>query len=147
MTVETRPAALDAVRELRHLLLRPHQPPEELVYPGDDAPDTLHLGAFEGDRLVGIASICREAPPGADEPDAWRIRGMATVPELRGAGVGGRLLEECVAHARSRGAVMVWCNGRVGAVAFYERHGFEAVRGPFDVPPIGPHHEMRRRLG
>jgi GNAT superfamily N-acetyltransferase len=146
VTVEIRPAALDAVRELRHRLLRPHQSPDELVYPGDDAPDALHLGAFEGDRLVGIASICREAPPGGGEPDAWRIRGMATEPELRGLGIGGRLLEECVAHARSRGGGLVWCNGRVAAVRFYERHGFQKVRGPFDVPPVGLHHEMRRRL-
>jgi ribosomal protein S18 acetylase RimI-like enzyme len=72
---------------------------------------------------------------------------MATVPELRGLGIGGRLLETCLAHARSRGGSFAWCNGRVAARAFYERHGFDVVRGPFEVAGIGPHHELRLPLG
>ncbi|MCH7976219.1 MAG: N-acetyltransferase, partial [Bacteroidetes bacterium] len=39
-------------RPMRSLLLRPGQPPENLVYPGDDHPDAFHGGAFEGERLV-----------------------------------------------------------------------------------------------
>jgi GNAT superfamily N-acetyltransferase len=147
VSIEIRPADLDAVRELRHRLLRPRQRPEELVYPGDGAPDALHLGAFEDGALVAIASIVRQAPPGSDDPAAWRVRGMATLPEARNRGIGARLLGRCVEHARSRGGSLVWCNGRVGARAFYERHGFEAVRGPFEIAGIGPHLELRRALG
>lgn len=146
MTVEIRPAPLSDVRELRHLVLRPHQPPEDLVYAGDEAPGALHLGAFEDGRLVAIASIAPEPPPGSDDPSAWRVRGMATVPPARGRGIGGALLEACVEHARSHGGSTVWCNGRVPATAFYERHGFQIVRGPFDVPDLGPHHELHRAL-
>jgi GNAT superfamily N-acetyltransferase len=147
VNIRVGPADLAAVRELRHAHLRPNQSPEDLVYAGDDAPDALHVGAFDGDRLIGIASITREPPPGADDPAAWRVRGMATVPELRGRGIGGRLLETCLAHARSCGGSVVWCNGRVAARTFYERHGFEVVRGPFEVAGIGPHLELRRPLG
>ncbi len=146
MTVEIRPADLVEVRELRHLLLRPHQRPEELVYEGDDAPEALHLGAFEGELLVGIASITREPPPGAGDPAAWRVRGMATVPERRGWGIGGELLEACIDHARSHGASIVWCNGRLPARSFYELHGFAVERGPFEVAGIGPHVELRRLI-
>lgn len=144
--IEYRPADVTAVRELRHRLLRPHQRPEELVYGGDDLPDALHLGAFEDGVLVGIASIGREAPPGSGEPHAWRLRGMATVPEARGRGIGGELLERCLAHAAERGATLVWCSARLAAEPFYRRHGFEPVRGPYDVPRIGPHLQMHRRL-
>jgi GNAT superfamily N-acetyltransferase len=146
VSVELRPADLHAVRQLRHRLLRPHQAPEELVYAGDDASDALHLGAFESGRLCGIATITRQPPPGSDDASAWRVRGMATEPELRGRGIGGELLEACVEHARSHGGSVVWCDGRVAARVFYERHGFEVVRGPFDVPGIGPHYELHRAL-
>lgn len=146
MTVELRPADLAAVRELRHLVLRPHQRPEDLVYEHDDDADALHLGAFEDGRLVAVASITREPPPGSTEPDAWRIRGMATLPEHRSRRFGGRLLEACVEHARSHGASVVWGNARSRALAFYERHGFASTRGPFDLPEIGPHHEVRLDL-
>jgi GNAT superfamily N-acetyltransferase len=147
MTIEIRPADLASVRELRHTVLRPHQRPEELMYEGDDDPDALHLGAFEDGGLVAIASITPEPPPGSADPGAWRVRGMATLPEARNRGIGSRLLELCIEHARERGASLVWCNGRTGARAFYERHGFDVTRGPFEIPVIGPHVELRRSLG
>jgi GNAT superfamily N-acetyltransferase len=71
---------------------------------------------------------------------------MATIPELRGRGIGGALLEACLEHARSRNGSIAWCNGRVGARAFYLRHGFSVVRGPFEIEGIGPHDELRRPL-
>ena len=45
----------EEVRPLRHTVLRPGQAFEETVYPGDDA--GVHLAAFDGERLVGIASL------------------------------------------------------------------------------------------
>lgn len=146
MTVEIRPADLDAVRELRREVLRPHQRPEDLVYGRDGDEDALHLGAFADGELVAIASITREPPPGSDDPFAWRIRGMATLPPYRGRGLGGELLEACLAHARAGHGSFVWCNGRVPARAFYERHGFAVVRGPFDIAGLGPHVELRLPL-
>jgi GNAT superfamily N-acetyltransferase len=145
--VEIRPADLAEVRELRQRILRPHQRPDQLVYEGDATPDALHLGAFEGGELVAIASITREPPPGSTEPASWRVRGMATAPEARGRGIGSELLRRCLEHARGHGGSFVWCNGRVGARAFYERHGFAVIRGPFDIAGIGPHVELRRDLG
>ncbi|HJV08028.1 MAG TPA: hypothetical protein VJ653_00025, partial [Acidimicrobiales bacterium] len=53
-----RPVTAEEVRPLRHRVLRPGQAFEETVYPGDDA--GVHLGAFAGDELVGIASLYRE---------------------------------------------------------------------------------------
>ena len=145
--IEYRAANLDDVRWLRHVVLRPHQRPEELAVDGADEPDALHLGAFEDGALVGIASIARDAPPGSDDPDAWRVRGMAVLSEHRGRGIGGELLERCIEHAAARGATLVWCNGRVPAQRFYEDHGFAVVRGPWEMADIGPHVELRRALG
>src|SRR5215210_7918210 len=107
MPLEIRPAPVDEVRVLRHLVLRPHQRPEEIVYEHDDD-DALHFGAYVDGSLVAVASIAREDPPmdlagrvGSDRAiDAWRIRGMATLPEHRGAGLSGELLERCITHAR-----------------------------------------------
>ena len=54
-----RQISADEMRPLRHEILRPGQTYEETLYPGDDAADTVHLGAFDGGRLVGIASLYR----------------------------------------------------------------------------------------
>jgi GNAT superfamily N-acetyltransferase len=146
MIGEVRRIDVQAARVLRHRLLRPGRPEDELVFPGDDAPDTLHSGAFEGDRLVGIATIISEPQPGARDDRAWRIRGMATLPEVRGRGYGGLLLEGCLEHAVHHGAQVVWCNARTGAVGFYRRYGFAGRGDPFDIPNIGPHQLMFRPL-
>ncbi|MEO0512429.1 MAG: GNAT family N-acetyltransferase [Planctomycetota bacterium] len=38
----------------------------------------------------------------------------------------------------------IWCNARVSAAAFYERCGFRAVSGEFEIKGIGPHLVMVR---
>ncbi len=147
MIVDLRAIDLRTVRELRHRLLRPHQQPWEIEFDGDEDADTLHVGAFRDDALVGIASVMREPLPGDDDPRAWRLRGMATLPEVRGQGYGGALLERCLGHAVDRGGDLPWCTARVPAAGFYRRYAFESVGDVFEVPSIGPHILMTRRLG
>jgi GNAT superfamily N-acetyltransferase len=146
--VEVRIAAIAAADTLavRQPVLRPGRPPEDARYAGDDDPETLHLGAFVDGRLVGVASIIRQPPPGEDDPGAWRIRGMATLPDHRGRGLGARLLAGLLEHARGNGGRLVWCTARIGAVSLYRRAGFEPEGEPFEIPGIGPHLVLRKSL-
>jgi L-Ala-D/L-Glu epimerase len=134
------------VRPLRHLVLRPAQPFEETLYAGDDDPATVHFGAFDGDRLVGVASLYREDRPGGTVSPGWRLRGMATDPGTRSQGHGRRLLDACVEHVSASGGGELWFNARSAAVAFYRAAGFEVVSDEFDIAGIGGHHIMRRVL-
>lgn len=142
---------------LRMAVLRPGLPAEEAVFPGDDDPATLHVGALLGDRLVAVASMYHEsrpadAPGGAPRADAhdggtaWRLRGMATEPEARGIGAGAAALAACERHAREQGGTLAWCNARVGAIGFYERAGWSVLGHEFDIPTAGPHFVMERAL-
>jgi argininosuccinate lyase len=145
--VEIRAVSAEDVRPIRRRVLRAGLPRPNVRFEGDEAPDTLHAGAFLDGRLVAVATIVRRPPP--DEPGAraaWQVRGMATQPAARGRGLGGDLLERCVEHARDRGGAFVWCNARVRAVAFYERHGFAGVGDVFEIERLGPHLRMRRLL-
>jgi GNAT superfamily N-acetyltransferase len=135
-----RPIAVEEARILRHTVLRPNLSPEESVFPGDDEPTSLHLGAFERDELVGIATLIQAACPVDGRADDWRLRGMATVQQVRNRGIGGMLLSRCVAHVRAVGGDRVWCNGRSSARRFYERHGLKAVGEEFLSPHTGPHY-------
>jgi GNAT superfamily N-acetyltransferase len=150
-----RPISAAETRPLRHLVLRPDKPAEALVYPGDDHPEGLHLGAFdEAGGLVGVATLYPEAPPdehfgeipaGAYEPGAaFRLRGMATRPDVRGARYGRALMEGCFSHVRLRGGEYLWCNARLVAVEFYRAMGLETFGEEFEIDPIGPHYVMGR---
>jgi len=143
---EVRAVEAEAVRPLRRALLRPHQRVDELVYPGDHHPGTLHVGAYRHGHLVGIATIIPRPMPGRRERRAWQLRGMAVEHGQRGYGLGGMMLEACVAHAAGRGGRLVWCNARAGSFGFYQRYGFRCDGDPFELPEIGPHYRMYRAI-
>jgi GNAT superfamily N-acetyltransferase len=112
------------------------------VYPGDDHPDALHAAVRDpaaGGGVVGIATVAPEGHPVDPRVGDWRLRGMATAPEVRGRGLGALLLDACLDHARARGGDRVWCNARVAAEGFYRRAGFAPEGARFDIPGIGPH--------
>jgi GNAT superfamily N-acetyltransferase len=145
-SIDIRPISAAETRPLRQRILRPHQTEAELVHAGDDAPDTLHLGAFSGARLVGVASIHREPPPGTASDTAWRLRGMAVEASERRRGCGRSLVAACLAHAALHGGTVMWCNARIGALAFYESQGFSKLGNPFELPKIGVHYFMSRDI-
>ena len=143
--VEVRTLAASETHRLRQVVLRPGRPAADLVYPGDDDDATVHLGAWSGETVIGIASLYREDRPGLEGTGAgWRLRGMASAPEARGRGVGRLLLEACVDQVAASGGGELWCNARTPAAPFYAKAGFEVVSEPFDIPGIGPHLVMRR---
>jgi GNAT superfamily N-acetyltransferase len=143
-----RTMAVDAriVRPLRGQVLRPGQPADQLVFPADDAPETLHVAIVEGGRVLGVGSVMRDSHPRDPRPDDWRVRGMASRPEVRGRGIGAALLAHCEAHTREHGGARLWCNARTAAQSFYEHAGFTAEGDKFDIPSIGPHYLMSKQL-
>jgi len=130
---------------IRHAVLRPHQTPEDCVYPGDHVDEAFHFGAFEGDELVTIASVYPEVETRYGEVgdrEQYRLRGMATLPEWRGSGLGKDVLRACVQRCWDDGGQVFWCNARTSAAGFYEGMGFMALPEEFDIPGIGPHRVM-----
>lgn len=137
-------------RPLRHLVLRPDEPAEKLLYPGDDAPETAHFGAILDDEVVGIATIYREPMPDDEAvvraSKSWRLRGMATAEKVRRTGLGGKILQACIEHVRVNGDVLLWCNARLVAIEFYQSYGFQTRGELFDILPIGMHYVMWREV-
>lgn len=143
---EIRPIRAEDTRPLRHLVLRPQQPPETLVYPGDDHPLSLHVGAFEAGELVGIASVAPEACPLMPDSAAWRLRGMAILPRAQRRGYGAALLQACVRHIQAQAGTVLWCHGRTSALSFYRALGFTPHGEEFLVPATGPHYVCIRPI-
>jgi GNAT superfamily N-acetyltransferase len=141
-----RPITAAEARPVRQAVLRPDQPPETTVYPGDDAPGAWHVGAFVEGALLGIASVYIEAPAGTQDPCAYRLRGMAVLPGHQGRGYGRALVQACLRHVRAHGGHTLWCNGRVSALGFYQALGFEPVGEVFDLPYSGAHYRLVKRV-
>ncbi len=134
-----------ATAELRRRVLRPGG---ALELPGDDDEGIAWFAVVEHGAVVSTGNV-RSGPAPAPVPacvGAWRLRGMATLPERRGAGLGASVLRSAVAHVVSCGGSLLWCNARTPAQQFYERQGFLPVGERWLDPVIGPHVRMWRDL-
>jgi GNAT superfamily N-acetyltransferase len=138
--LDIRPIAVAETRALRQAVLRPTMTQEQLGL--HEAPDAYAVGAYEDEQLVAVGFV---APDGA-APGSWRVRGMATAPDRRGRGTGTWILAALIRHATEHGASRIWCNARVPARGLYERAGFRVISAEFEVPEIGPHYVMEKRL-
>jgi len=134
---------------LRALVLRPGWEPEECLFEHDAAPGTFHLGA----RIIGTGQVVAimtvmvdDLPllPRLDPGPGWRIRSMASHPEVRGAGCAAAIVRAGIERAWGQRPCPAWCNARRVAYGFYERLGFERFGDEFDIEDIGPHTVMVR---
>ena len=131
------------VIDLRHAVLREGLPRDTAVFPGDDAEDSRHYGAFDNGRLIGCVTL---HPNKWQEAPAWQLRGMAVVPELRSNGIGKAMIEFLEQDLPDAPVRQLWCNARVPAAKFYEKLGWQIVSEVFDIPTAGPHMRMIKKL-
>lgn len=144
--MEIRPIPSAEALAVRHPVLRAGLPESAARFANDDDPATVHLGAFDGARLVAVATFFPEAYGGRPGARAWRLRGMATLPPWRGRGMGAALVLEGERIARASGAAALWCNARLTARGFYEKLGFAIEGDPFELPQSGVHYAMVKDL-
>lgn len=136
----------EKTHKLRLAILRPEGKPEDVAFPLDDHPETLHVGIFTNDHLVGVSSIYHRDPQGNQEAPWWQVRGMAVLPEYRRQGLGEILLKRCIEYVETLDAEVVWCNARSAFVGFYKKLGFVKEGEEFEIEGIGPHYFMKRKL-
>jgi predicted GNAT family N-acyltransferase len=103
-----------------------------------DAFDALSRHAIARDGTGAVLATGRLLPDG-------HIGRMAVLAPMRGAGIGGALLEALVAEAARKGLAEAALNAQVHALAFYRRHGFVEHGDVFMEAGIA-HRAMRRTL-
>lgn len=131
---------------IRQQMLRPGRPQSECLFAGDDEDQTFHLGAFVDNKLVSVASFYFDRHPDIDSPYQYRLRGMATLPDFQGQGLSGELLKMAFPIIKQNQCEILWCNARVSALGFYQKVGFEKLSEEFDIPTVGPHVLMMKKI-
>lgn len=131
---------------LRLKVLRPGGVLEDTHFANDRLEGSFHLGVFKDDRCISIGSFYPEPHKELLGWKQYRLRGMATDPEYQGKGAGKKLMLFALDHLKAQKADRLWCNARLIALPFYERFGFEVKGDEFDIPGIGPHFLMHRKV-
>lgn len=138
-----RRATLEEILPLREaVIIKGTGRPSE--FPGDRDVETIHFGAFADEENVCCGTFLLTDWFG--EP-AYQLRGMATAPELRGGGIGAAMLAAAERYIADNTPVrQLWCSARIGAVAFYQKAGWSIISDVYEVPNVGPHRKMCRRI-
>ncbi|UNY97351.1 GNAT family N-acetyltransferase [Zhouia spongiae] len=137
MIKKIRPVETHAVRQP---VLRPGRPAETCSFEGDNLGTTFHLGAFFGEKLVGVVTMMRAGGY------SYQLRGMAVLEEFRKKGIGEELVRRAEEHVRNGQGNLVWMNAREVALDFYKRLGYKKYGKKFNIPLIGNHYKMKKEL-
>lgn len=110
---------------------------------------TMLVAEDAGGEALGYAfmRVSADPPSGVVGKHALEIVRFYVAAKAQGRGVGARLMQDCVADARRRGANVIWLQvwkEAPWAVGFYQRMGFVAVgSAPFYFgDQIGDDHIM-----
>ena len=112
---------------------------------GDLDATTFHLGVFDSDQLIGVASFMPHALP-RFKGLHYQLRGMAILEAYQGKALGRELLQAGEKHLRSLNIELLWCNARIKALNFYLRLGFTIEGDPFEIPDVGTHYLLYKKL-
>jgi GNAT superfamily N-acetyltransferase len=118
---------------------------EECRFPTDNLAGSFHLGYYKDEQLLCIASFHPQNCEGFAST-GYQLRGMATLENYRGQGIGNQLLNFAIVYMRGQKIDYLWCNARKKALQFYLNMGFEVISAEFEVPVIGPHYVMYVRI-
>jgi len=104
----------DALQQLRTAVFVQEQGvPADIEWDGQDA-QAEHVIAQRGAETVGCGRLLADG----------RIGRLAVQSQLRGSGIGARLLQALLDRARATGLAQVYLHAQVTALGFYERAGF-----------------------
>lgn len=92
-----------------------------------EAPDRGRIFiARIGGKIVGMVSLLFTVSTAEGGPACW-LEDMVVQPDQRGNGIGSRLLEHAVCHAKTHGFTRITLltdQTNEQALRFYQRHGF-----------------------
>src|SRR5687768_17171632 len=77
--------------------------PNNMRYPTDNAEGTLHLGYFIKGQLVSILSLHRQQYA-QYEGEGYQMRGVATISQYRGQGIGTKMLNFALIYLQDQKA-------------------------------------------
>lgn len=153
--IEVRKVESEVLHEVRFKVLWPHlSSAEEAVIDIDKSEGAIHLAAFDGENVVGVASIfpqaCARYPEMFPNLKAYRLRAMGVLEEVQGRGVGSKIIDFAKNYLdQTTPAQVLWCDAREIAWGFYSRMDFQFACGDdgymcdaYEVPSVGVHKMM-----
>lgn len=107
----------------------------------DQSGGPWHVAAFDGDRIVGTASLAAHPCDRLTAERYQQFFGVAVDAHYQRMHIGQGLMDRIVERARATPSSCLWAQARDTALPFYDHLGFLTLDGVFPAGPAAvPHH-------
>lgn len=131
---------------VRLSVLRKGKPIESCHFDSDTLKTTQHFGLYLHQELVGIISLFNKSNPDFSAKNQCQIRGMAVLENHQKKDFGKALIVYCEKECKKQHFELIWFNARLKAVEFYEKMGYKKIGIPFEIPDVGEHILMFKKI-
>jgi len=131
---------------LRSKILRNNLDPNLCRFPGDKEINTFHVGAFNGNTLIGGVSVMKNECKKKELPNCFQLRGLFVDKEFQHNGIGKTIVNFVENRLRDSGVNYLWMNARESAVLFYLKLNYSNSKISYVINEIGLHYLMYKKL-
>jgi len=136
----------DDLLNLRSKILRNNLDPNLCRFPGDKEINSFHLGAFNGNTLIGGVSVMKNECKKKELPNCFQLRGLFVDKEFQHNGIGKTIVNFVENRLRDSGVNYLWMNARESAVLFYLKLNYSNSKISYVINEIGLHYLMYKKL-
>ena len=136
----------DDLLNLRSKILRNNLDPNLCKFPGDKEINSFHLGAFNGNALIGGVSVMKNECKKKELPNCFQLRGLFVDKEFQHNGIGKTIVNFVENCLRGSGVNYLWMNARESAVLFYLKLNYSNSKISYVINEIGLHYLMYKKL-
>lgn len=136
----------DDLLNLRSKILRNNLDPNLCRFPGDKEINSFHIGAFNGNTLIGGVSVMKKECKKKELPNCFQLRGLFVDKEFQHNGIGKTIVNFVENRLRDSGVNYLWMNARESAVLFYLKLNYSNSKISYVINEIGLHYLMYKKL-
>ena len=136
----------DDLLNLRSKILRNNLDPNLCRFPGDKEINSFHLGAFNGNTLIGGVSVMKNECKKKELPNCFQLRGLFVDKEFQHNGIGKTIVNFVENRLSESGVNYLWMNARESAVLFYLKLNYSNSKISYVINEIGLHYLMYKKL-
>ena len=136
----------DDLLNLRSKILRNNLDPNLCRFPGDKEINSFHIGAFNGNTLIGGVSVMKNECKKKELPNCFQLRGLFVDKEFQHNGIGKTIVNFVENRLRDNGVNYLWMNARESAVLFYLKLNYSNSKISYVINEIGLHYLMYKKL-
>ena len=134
------------LHDIRSKVLRNGLDPKMCTFEGDTRINSIHIGAFNNNKILGGVSLIKNICNENSEVDCFQLRGLCVYNEFQNYGIGTKIIHKIENIISEMNINYVWMNARESAVKFYLNLGYTNSNKSKIIGNIGLHYMLYKYL-